>query len=275
MTRMVAIATMLVVVAISLIATRVAAVILVATGMSREAARFEARSAFTSTGFTTSQSESLIAHPLRRRVVMTLMLMGNAGVVAILGSLILGFTRRNDVGTSWMRIAELVGGLFLIAAAARSAWVDRHLTAVISRALRRWSELPHRDLGQLLGLAGGYAVSELAVNPGAWVAGRTLAELALRDEGVVVLGIRRAGGAYRGAPGGSTQVHVNDVLLVYGPRPQLAEIDHRRSGPDGDRQHLEAVAHQAQLRRARDAVDEAAARGEPAAARGEPAETSR
>ena len=255
---MVAIASMLVVLAISLIASRVASVVLVATGMSREAARFEARSAFTNSGFTTSQSESVASHPVRRRVVMVLMLLGNAGVVAILGTLILGFTRGNEVGSGWMRIVELVAGLFVLAAAARSAWVDRHLTALITRALQRWSDLPDRDLSHLLGLAGGYAVSELAIGCGDWMDGRSIAELKLRDEGVLVLGIRRAGGAYRGAPGGATRLRAGDCLVVYSQRAQLAELDRRPAGAVGERHHAEAVAHQAQLRRAQAAVDERA-----------------
>ncbi len=66
---MAAITTLLVVVAVSLLITRVATVILTATGMSREAARFQARSAFSTAGFTTRESEAVVDHPIRRKVI--------------------------------------------------------------------------------------------------------------------------------------------------------------------------------------------------------------
>lgn len=56
----------LTVLALSLTITRVATLVLAMTGLSWEAARFQARSAFTGTGFTTSEAESIVSHPVRR-----------------------------------------------------------------------------------------------------------------------------------------------------------------------------------------------------------------
>ncbi|HUW03445.1 MAG TPA: hypothetical protein VMW08_13900, partial [Acidimicrobiales bacterium] len=66
----------------SLLVTRVATVMLTLTGMSRESARFQARSAFSGTGFTTTESESVVNHPVRRRIILSLILLGNAGIVS-------------------------------------------------------------------------------------------------------------------------------------------------------------------------------------------------
>jgi hypothetical protein len=44
----------------SLLITRVATVIVTATGMSRQAARFQARAAFIGAGFTTSESAQVV-----------------------------------------------------------------------------------------------------------------------------------------------------------------------------------------------------------------------
>lgn len=84
---MVAIVTVLLVITLSLVVTKIASIILTFTGISRDAARFQARSAFTGTGFTTSEAEMVIDHPVRRRVVMLLMLLGNAGLITIIASL--------------------------------------------------------------------------------------------------------------------------------------------------------------------------------------------
>lgn len=82
---MVALATVLVVLLVSLLITRVATVALTLTGLSREVARFQARSALSGTGFTTSEAEAVVNDPVRRRIVMALMLVGSAGIVTAAG----------------------------------------------------------------------------------------------------------------------------------------------------------------------------------------------
>lgn len=248
---MIAISSLLVIVTLSLIVTRVATVILVATGLSRQVARFQARSALSGAGFTTSESEAVVNHPTRRRVVMALMLLGNVGLVASAGSLILGFN--HGAGTDGMRGIELVVGLLALVWLSRSSLVDRWLTGAAGRLLQRHSELPQRDLGGLLQLTGSYSVKELAVQPGDWLAGRRLQDLALRDEGVAVLGVTRPDGHYVGAPGGATPVGPGDVLVVYGREDALQVLDDRPSGPAGDAQH-EAAVHRQQRREAEEAA---------------------
>lgn len=243
---MIAISSLLLVVAVSLLITRVATVILVATGMSRASARFQARSAFTGSGFTTSESEKVVDHPLRRRIIMMLMLLGNAGIVASASSLILGF-RGGGLGKEWQQVLELVAGLLALILVSRSGWVDRRLTHLIARVVHERTDLPSRDLGGLLQLSGDYSVTELAVNAGDWVSNRTLADLALRDEGVVVLGVTGTDGVYIGAPTGMTRVQPGDTLILYGREERLNELDRRPIGREGDRMHARAVAHQEQV----------------------------
>ncbi len=221
--------------------------ILVATGMSRETARFQARSAFTGTGFTTRESEPVVSHPVRRRVVMGLMLLGNAGIVAAASTLIIGF-RGGGAGAQWIRILELVVGLVVLVFGSRNAWIDRRLTNLTATVLRRFTDLPRRDLESLLDLSGSYAVSELAVQPGDWVAGRSLGELALREEGVVVLGVVRRDGSYHGAPTGESRIDAHDTLVVYGECDRLAELDRRPAGAEGDRRHAGAAADRSRRR---------------------------
>ena len=67
---MVAVVSLLLVLGTSVILIRVAAVALESTGLSRDAARFQARSAFTGVGFTTAEAENVVVHPIRRRIVM-------------------------------------------------------------------------------------------------------------------------------------------------------------------------------------------------------------
>ena len=72
---MLSIISLLVVLTLSILVTRIATVALTYTGLSRESARFQARSAFTGVGFTTNESEKVVNHPLRRKILMLLMLL--------------------------------------------------------------------------------------------------------------------------------------------------------------------------------------------------------
>ena len=245
---MVAITTLLLIVALSLLVTRVATVVLTATGMARHVAKFQARSAFTGAGFTTSESERVVNHPLRRRVIGTLMLLGNAGVVGAASTMILGF-RHGSIGREGWRILELVAGLLALVFLSRSRWVDRRLTVLISTVLSRHTDLTERDLDGLLKLTGEYAVQELAVSADDWIASRSLGELGLRDEGVVVLGLTRPDGRFLGTPTGRTTVREGDNLVLYGRAGRLQELDRRSRGAAGDHAHEAAVHEQADIER--------------------------
>lgn len=226
---MFAIASLLAVVAVSLLVTRVAAVILVASGMSGESARFQARSAFTGAGFTTNESEAIVAHPLRRRVVMTLMLLGNAGIVAAASGVILGF-RGGASGSGLVKVLALVVGLMAVVFISPNARIDRRLTAWIGAALNRWTDLPERDSAHLLELPEDRVVAELSVQEGDWVAGRPLAELDLRRRGAQLLGIQRRDAGYEDELTGRTTAAPGDVLILYAPRDVVDELDRRRAG---------------------------------------------
>lgn len=243
---MVAISTLLVVVTVSLLITRVATVILTATGMSKESARFQARSAFSGSGFTTRESETVVDHPIRRRIIATLMLLGSAGTVAVVSTLILGLGKGGGIQRSW-RILELALGLLALVYLSRSRWVDQRLTKVISAVLRRYTKLPTRDLASLLDLAGDYAVGELAVSADDWMADRTLADLGLRDEGIVVLGLTLGDGRYLAAPTGATPLRPGDIVIAYGRAEHLRELDDRPPGAAGDEAHAAAVEKQQRL----------------------------
>ena len=93
---------------------------------------------------------------------------------------------------------------------------------------------------QLLQLTTDYAVTELNVGPNDWLASKTLIDLRLPEEGVLVLGIKRREGEYVGAPHASTEVRAYDSVVLYGPIDRIRELDERRAGRTGDAAHLSA-----------------------------------
>ena len=246
---MISIVSLLVVLTLSILVTRVATVALTHTGLSRESAKFQARSAFTGVGFTTNESEKVVNHPLRRRILLMLMLLGNAGVVTAVSSLILSFVNLNQSGAMFWRVILLVTGLVVLWTFAASQWVDRHLSNLVSKALKRYTNLKIHDFAKLLHLAGDYQVTELLVKSGDWLAGRKLAELGLRKEGIMVLGVTREDGRFIGAPDGETEIKADDVLILYGRAEIMIDLDQRQHGFTGSMAHQKNIVDQKKIER--------------------------
>ncbi|MDQ3274442.1 MAG: potassium transporter TrkA [Actinomycetota bacterium] len=231
---MAAVVSLVVVISLGLLITRVATVALTMTGMSLDHARFQARSAFTGTGFTTSEAEAVVTHPARRRIVMSLMLVSGAGAISVLGALILSFAGVDTTAVGLTRAAVIVAALVMLLWLARNRHVDRALRRVIERALRRFTVLDVRDYAALLHLRGQWRVAQLPVAEDDWISSRPLGQLRLPDEGVAVLGVERAEGVWIGAPSEDIKLKVGDVVVLYGRAPILDDIAARIHGAEGD-----------------------------------------
>ncbi len=238
---------LLVVAMLSLLITRIATIALTATGMARPSARFQARSALTGVGFTTTESEAVVGHPARRRIIMALMLVGSVGLATSIAGILAGVVGKADATDRLTRAVVLVGGLGLIYWISTSKRVDRRLSSVIGRALARFTDLDVRDYAALLHVSGEYEVKEMLAAPGAWITGRTLGELRLRDEGILVLGIVRGDGSYLGVPTKQTRIEPGDTLILYGRDGRFAELTARGAGAEGDQAHQRAVARQREV----------------------------
>lgn len=244
---MTAVLLLLVVALVSLLISRVATVALTVTGLTRPVARFQARSALTGAGFTTSESEAVVNHPVRRRIVMGLMLLGNVGLATAIAGVLGGFLRA-DAGAGLMRASFLVAGLIGVYLLSQSDAVDRRLSALIARFLTDYTDLEVRDYDRLLHLSGEYSVKETVVEPGSWMDGRPLGSMRLGDEGVTVLGITRPSGVYLPVPDRETAVRGGDSLIVYGHDRAIEGLGRRPAGADGDREHAARAAANRELR---------------------------
>jgi hypothetical protein len=100
------IASLLVVLTFSFLYTRLATVALTMTGL-RELARLQSVSAFTGVGFTTTESEKVVNHSVRRRILIFVMIVGNAGIVTAIASLILSFAGVTEAEEGLARVLWL------------------------------------------------------------------------------------------------------------------------------------------------------------------------
>lgn len=232
---MFALLSLLVVVAVSILIVRVSKTALVLTGVSPEVAHFQARSALSGTGFTTHESEQVVGHPARRRIIMLLILLQNAGLATAIATLVLSFVDAQDMSEVAIRAGLLLSGLAVLIAAANSRWVNQALAKVIEWALSRYTRLETEDYHTLLRIGGPYTVSRVHITEDSWIVGKTLEEAEI-SERVLVLGIERSYGEYFGSPRGGDEVTPDDTLVLYGPEEELKRFQEKRTHPSDGRE---------------------------------------
>lgn len=226
---MIALVALFVVVITSLLVVRIGAIALTMTGLSKDLATFQAQSAFSGVGFTTGESEFVMSHPVRRTIIRILMLMGTAGVTSAIVTLVLTFYRGGGLDIA-IRLGIIVAGLVVLWVASSSRAVNRIMTRIIQAALTRWTDLQIRDYAKLLEIAEGYTVSEIQVGATHWLCDKTVGELKLNREGVLVLGVRKTDGIYYGVVTGDLKMESGDKLTCYGGQKVLRELASRSRG---------------------------------------------
>jgi len=234
---MIAIITFLTIIALTLITTRFAAVVLSLTGMSDTSAKFQARSALSGAGFTTSEAESIMSHPRRRKVIMRLMFIGNVGFVTLISTSILSFSHVSANYKHWPSVTIFLVGLGLLWFLATSKIVEKHLRKTMQRFVRNHTDFTRNDYENLLCLNGNFILAEFFVHKNDWLENKTLEEAKLDEEGILVLGILKSCGKYIGVPKGDTVFQHDDSITLYGHSEQLDAINKRSIG------HKDEVSH--------------------------------
>lgn len=230
------------VVLIALGAVRAGTLALQRTGLSREAASFQAQSAFMGVGFTTSESEALVNHPVRRRILRYLMWGGYSGITVTVSTIVSG------IGSNEGHALRFLGMMLVTAGVLLSVWqvpvVRRTADSLLSRALQSIPSMRVIDFEELLEFGRGYTVAQLHVDKNRWMTGKTLRELRLADEGVLVLSITRSTGAFVGTPEADTPLEVGDRILTYGHTDCLEKLRERPADHSGEQERARSVREQ-------------------------------
>lgn len=225
---MIAAVSLFLIVTLSVLITKIATISLVHTGLSLESAKFQSRSAYTGAGLSTSETENIMNHPVRRKIIYNLMLIGNAGIVTAMSSLILTFVLPDSNTSRLYGFLIIVGGLFLLWLAIRSSWVDRGLSRLINKMLKKYTDLEVHDYAAVLHLKDNFKIIEAEVDADGWMCNRTLQELDLREEGITILGVERRGAGYFGSPSGTFKMLAHDKVTIYGKAEGIESIYNRK-----------------------------------------------
>ncbi|MGI9577855.1 MAG: hypothetical protein ACR2OH_06630 [Microthrixaceae bacterium] len=223
---MYAVATFVIVAAISMIFTRFATGVLIATGLPPEVAGFQARSAFTGAGFTTVEAENVVNQPVRRRIIAVTMVVGNLGTPTLIVTVLVGLIGPGPGGTPERLLTSLIG-LFVVLALLSLPPVTRALVRLGERYARR-RLLPAMGVEpvELFDLGDGYVVAEVAITDTPELGPRSLRGLDAALVGLTLLGVRRSsqGGDLLAEPPADLDLEAGDSLVVFGARSGVVAL---------------------------------------------------
>lgn len=219
---------LLIIVVISLIMVRFGSNALMLTGLSWDTASFQAYSAFFGVGFTTSEAEMVVNHPIRRRIIRDLILAGNIGLTSAVATLIVTFVETEGTEPTLIKIGTIFGGVIALLLVLRLRLLKRFMDWLIHATLEQVGMVRAMDYELLLQVKSGYCISEIDILPESVLAGRTLRESRPADRGLVILGISNSKGDFRGTPTADEILHPGDVAVVYGKEADIRKVSKER-----------------------------------------------
>jgi tagatose-1,6-bisphosphate aldolase len=124
---------LLIAILVSFIIVRIWGFALELTGIEPDVARFQALSAFSGTGFTTREAERVVGNKIRRRIVAILIILGNAGTVTVIATLVASSTQVSGYTWFFIRLAIIIGGIFVLYQLIMRSNVGRRIPAWLQR----------------------------------------------------------------------------------------------------------------------------------------------
>ncbi len=202
---------------ISVLIVRIASVALRHTGLEDGSAKFQALSAISGTGFTTKEAESIVNYPVRRRIVMLLMVLGNLGVVTVMATVVVSFIdTRGDTDAVIKQLAWLVVVVAVLWFLILNKHAERWMCGTIGRVLESTTFLGKRHFTRLLQVGDGYSVCEHPVAR-AWLqSDGALSAADLEAMELTVLATHTATGDLDHVFRSTADLESGDALVVYG-----------------------------------------------------------
>lgn len=219
---MFAIATFLIVGVISMVLVQLLTGALIATGLPPDIAGFQARSAFSGAGFTTTESENVVNHGARRKIISVAMLVGSLGTPTLVVTVVVGLIAPGP-GSTTERTLVAISGIMLIFLVL-GARPMKNLMLRVGNHYARSRLIPalSSDPKELLSLGNGFMVGSVRLTQEPGDTYRSLAGIRESMPGVQVLGVRR-GSSFFGEQPLDITLHEDDELVVFASRDSLTE----------------------------------------------------
>ena len=184
------------------------------TGVEKARAQFQALSAFSGTGFTTKEAETMVNHPRRRKIIMYLMILGNAGLVSIIATFASSLKKTSVMDLS-INLGIIAVSIFLLHRLASYQKFARRLRRRLSKMVRRLFHLDQVHMDEVLEQGDGYGVMRVLMGPECEATGKNLIHSGLSRHEIHVLCIERDQGNIP-FPKADNHIRSGDRLVCYG-----------------------------------------------------------
>jgi len=205
---------LLITILVSFVVVQIGGLALQLTGIEPDVARFQALSAFSGTGFTTTEAERVVRHRTRRRIVTILIILGNAGLVTIMATLVASFTQVTGYGWFFIRVAIIVASIIILYRIIIGSRIGNRVVQGFRKPLMKRIVVEAPTVEELFQAGKGWSVSLVMMRAKSGGIGASLGELAAGGD-LQVLAVDR-GGDLLPTPGSEEKVREGDRLLVYG-----------------------------------------------------------
>lgn len=197
----------------------IAATALKLTGMNIHAARFQALSALTGTGFTTKEAESIMDNRQRRVIIMILMIVGPIGFLSIMASILISIREALFL----YELAAILSIIFIILRIFKSKFIGALFHRMIERQIKKRRGFRKVVLEEVITFDEHLGVCECLVTEHSKFNNKRLADTNFKDAGVMVLAIAREGGLMS-VPGGLDVIQKGDRLIVFGNMKNMKQV---------------------------------------------------
>jgi len=225
------------VVIIAYFVVRIGAAAFELTGLDPEQANFQSVSAFTGTGFTTRESELVAAHKERRKIASILMILGSAGFVTLIATLVSTITPDNKsvaiipvladylpfILVPYANLCIVLLLLLLIYRIFHSSRLSHILMSKLQQQMIDKKLIQRTRFEELLLNAEGYGIAQVEITKKNPLLNKTLSESRLRTHDILVLSIER-GSEYIVNPTANARINLRDTLVCFGKLENIREL---------------------------------------------------
>lgn len=215
---------------ISVVVVMIGSIAFELTGLEKSAAKFQALSCFTGTGFTTKESEQITLYPVRRRIAMFLMILGNAGFVTMIAtfanslsphSFILKFESSrlthffpSMLGTLFNLAVLGVAGYFIYKASTNKALI-RTVGGKIRKYLSKENYIKEVPFEELFLTSAGYGVVRIDIQSSSPLLNRAISQTPLSQHRINILTLERNDTILHNPPA-DTRLDLDDRIVCFG-----------------------------------------------------------
>lgn len=231
-----------IVVIISLTVVRIGAVAFKLTGIEWTIAKFQALSCFTSTGFTTKESELIVKNQQRRKIATILMIFGHAGLVSLIATSVNSLRPSQLVHKVFQPIIHLdnlptLSVLINIVIIALFCWIifflfsrtklSKKLTKVIQNFFLKKNIITRTYVQDLVTSAGGFGIVNIEVTDRSELYHLDMASIIKKYPIMKVLAIERGRNIITNLTD-ETRILLGDNIISYGKVEEIKKALHQR-----------------------------------------------